>query len=326
MYCIASALGLFEPEAPNRNLSFSTLMQNFTRFIMEQIHQESNVPSANPLISKALLCDISFKNNEKETLEIPSTMQQLFGLQTLSQSKCGTCQEEVSRITYPFVVDMLYPKKNDRKSRKRSFTSILKASMYRENQTKAWCANCHQYQPTTTKKIICGLPGVMLINSGASNSDEALIWRQNGPNSPKAAQQSIVQENTADSEGSTNEDATIVNTPSSWLPERYNKCKKLDTAVVVIDILLFFFRFGIFINGTELVIKALPAGKEIPPEFKGNPETCAIYELSSTILQVQAEEEATHLVSQIKSKEKQVAKMFLECINIFSFSSRIRSG
>lgn len=277
----ASALGLFEPETPNRNLSFSTLMQNFTRFIMEQIHQESNIPSANPLISKALIRDIAIKSEEEQekTLEIPSTMQQLFGLQTLSQSKCGSCQEEVSRITYPFVVDMLYPKKNDRKSRKRSFTSILKASMYRENQTKAWCANCHQYQPTTTKKIICGLPGVMLINSGASNSEEALIWRQNGPNSPKSA---VVQETTAadSDQGSTNEDATTVNTPSSWLPER----------------------FGIYINGTELVIKALPMGKEIPPEFKGSPETCAIYELSSTILQVQAEEEATHLVSQIKGK------------------------
>ncbi|RCH79702.1 poly(A)-specific ribonuclease, partial [Rhizopus stolonifer] len=39
----ASALGLFEPETPTRNLSFSTLMQNFTRFIMEQIHQEANM-------------------------------------------------------------------------------------------------------------------------------------------------------------------------------------------------------------------------------------------------------------------------------------------
>ncbi|KAG1059032.1 hypothetical protein G6F42_028451 [Rhizopus arrhizus] len=129
-------------------------------------------------------------NDDKSStvpLEVPSTMQQLFGLQTLSSSKCGSCQEQVSRITYPFVVDMLYPKKNDRKSRKRSFTSILKASMYRENQTKAWCTHCHQYQPTTTKKIICGLPGVMLINSGASNSEEALIWRQNGPNAPKSA-------------------------------------------------------------------------------------------------------------------------------------------
>lgn len=93
--------------------------------------------------------------------------------------------------------------------------------MYRENQTKAWCAKCHQYQPTTTKKIICGLPGVMLVNSGASNSEEALIWRQNGPNSPKAsAQQTVAQELAADSDPGSANDEPAVNTPSSWLPER----------------------------------------------------------------------------------------------------------
>ncbi|KAI9469074.1 MAG: ubiquitin carboxyl-terminal hydrolase-domain-containing protein [Benjaminiella poitrasii] len=279
----ASALGLFEPETPNRNISFSTLIQNFTRFIMEQIHQESNLAAGNPLISNAFNQMITLKSDQEPVkLDVPSTMQQLFGLQTLSQSKCSSCQAEVSRITYPFVVDMLYPKKNDKKSRKRSFTSILKASMYRENQTKAWCSNCHQYQPTMTKKFICGLPGVMLINSGAATSDDALIWRQNGPNSPKTPQS--VVDNQSD-QGSTNEDSNSVsNIPSSWLPER----------------------FGIHINGTELVIKALPIGKEIPPEFKGSSETCAIYELSSTILQVQTEEEAAHLVSQIKIPETEL--------------------
>lgn len=70
----------------------------------------------------------------------------------------------------------------------------------------------------------------------------------------------------------------------------------------MVIILTFLARFGIYINGSELVIKALPIGKEIPPEFKGAPETCAIYELTSTILQVQAEEELPHLVAQIKSK------------------------
>ncbi|KAI8384404.1 ubiquitin carboxyl-terminal hydrolase-domain-containing protein [Radiomyces spectabilis] len=216
----AAALGLFEPETPDRHLSYSMLMQNFTRFIMEQLHQESNQPGSNPLISKTL------------------------NWNTLSHSKCGSCQHEISRITYPFVVDLLYPKK----SKKRSFTSILKASMYRENQTKAWCPSCHSYQPTTTKKIIQGLPGVLLINSGASNHAEAAMWP--------------------------------ANKPSSWLPER----------------------FGIHINGSELVIKALPRGKDIPAEFKGSPETCAIYELSSTILQIQAEEELPHLVAQIRGE------------------------
>ncbi|KAL0092235.1 ubiquitin carboxyl-terminal hydrolase-domain-containing protein [Phycomyces blakesleeanus] len=243
----AAALGLFEPETPDRNISYSTLMQNFTRFIMEQLHQESNASNENPLISKILNLDNDAVKSG-DSLAVPSPMQQLFGLQTLSQSKCGSCNHEISRITYPFVVDMLYPK-------------------------KAWCPSCHQYQPTTTKKIIRGLPGVLLINSGASNSDEAAIWRQNGPNSPKNSLSSPQIEGQESDNGQ-----DTPSTPASWLPER----------------------FGIHFNGSDIAIKALPPGKEIPIEFKGAPDTCAIYELSSTILQIKADEELPHLVAQIK--------------------------
>ncbi|KAI8092976.1 ubiquitin carboxyl-terminal hydrolase-domain-containing protein [Halteromyces radiatus] len=253
----AAALGLFEPESPTRNVSYSMLMQNFVRFILEQLHQEANTPSNNPLILKTLTKSATSEEettkeekgstqsmittkaldestrSSKSKAEIPSTMQQLFGLQTLTQSKCGSCNNEMSRITYPFVVDLLYPKKS-----------------------------------STTKKTIQGLPSVLLINSGASTSEEASIWRQNGPSSPKGRTDSPTQDNDSPSD----------NSSSSWLPER----------------------FGIRINGSELTIKALPQGKDVPTEFIGSPDTCAIYELSSTILQVQAEEEVSHLVAQIK--------------------------
>lgn len=85
--------------------------------------------------------------------------------------------------------------------------------MSRENQTKAWCAKCRQYQPTTTKKHIISLPCVLLINSGAASSDEATIWRQNGPAQPKKAQSTEAQEGE-----NANNDTT--NIPSSWVPER----------------------------------------------------------------------------------------------------------
>ncbi|KAI8336757.1 ubiquitin carboxyl-terminal hydrolase-domain-containing protein [Chlamydoabsidia padenii] len=247
----AAALGLFEPESPTRNVSYSMLMQNFVRFILEQLHQETNTPANNPIILTTLKSSLAEttattaasddsadtvstnKMDDTSNSNIPSLMQQLFGLQTLTQSKCGSCNNETSRITYPFAVDLLYPKKS-----------------------------------TTTKKIIQGLPGVLLINSGAYSSEEASIWRQNGPSSPKARTDSPNQEGDSPSES----------VSSSWLPER----------------------FGILINGSEMTIKLLPHGKDIPPEFVGPPETCAIYELSSTVLQVQAEEEAAHLVAQVK--------------------------
>ncbi|CAO3607066.1 unnamed protein product [Cunninghamella echinulata] len=262
----ANALGLFEPESPTKNISYSMLMQNFTRFILEQLHQESNTQPNNPFILNTLKNKHTTNDNDEISTpkEVPSTMQQLFGLQTSSQSKCGNCNNEVSRTTYPFVVDLLYPKK----SKKRSFTSLLKTSMYRENQTKAWCPICQKYQPTTTKKIIQGLPSILLINSGVSSSEETNVWRQNNTSSPKS---------TTDSSNTDNDNGSD-STNNSWLPER----------------------FGIHINGPELSIKVLPHGKEIPSEFLESPEKCAIYELTSTILQVQAEEEPAHLVAQIK--------------------------
>lgn len=39
-------------------------------------------------------------------------------------------------------------------------------------------------------------------------------------------------------------------------------------------------RFGIHIDGSDIVVKTLPHGKEIPPEFKQSPQKCAIYELT----------------------------------------------
>ncbi|KAI9273600.1 ubiquitin carboxyl-terminal hydrolase-domain-containing protein [Sporodiniella umbellata] len=222
----ANALGLFEPETPLRGLSYSTLIQNFTRFVMEQIHQEANISAGNPLIFKPLIRKIvQVPSGETERLDIPSTVQQLFGLQTVSQSRCGNC--------------------------------------------------LNQYQPTATKKVICGLPGVLLINSGAANSEEAAIWRQNGPSNTKSP--TMGQDGVEIEQSTSNEEPLL----SAWLPER----------------------LGIRINNCELIIKALPVGKEIPPEFKESPERCAIYELSATILQVQADEDLPHLVSQIKVPE-----------------------
>ncbi|KAI9313283.1 ubiquitin carboxyl-terminal hydrolase-domain-containing protein [Dichotomocladium elegans] len=258
----AGALGLFEPETPDSKLSYSMMIQTFLRFLLEQLHLETDTPM-NPLISSTIL------QLEQQDFPMPSTIQQVFGLQTLTQSRCSSCNHDVSRITYPFVIDMLYPKK-DQKMRKRSFTSILKGSMYRENQTKAWCVNCRQYQLMSVKKAIQSLPSVLLINSGAFKTEDTAVWRQNGPNMPKKQGATTV-------EGQENSDIDS-SMQSSWVPER----------------------FGIHINGAEIVLKALPRGKEIPAEFKDSPKTCAIYELTSTILQINTDEELPHLVAQVK--------------------------
>lgn len=49
--------------------------------------------------------------NDEDGDDVPSLIQQLFGLKTASVSQCSQCGNEASRVTYPFVVDLVYPKK-----------------------------------------------------------------------------------------------------------------------------------------------------------------------------------------------------------------------
>jgi PAB-dependent poly(A)-specific ribonuclease subunit 2 len=83
------------------------LIQNFIRFILEQLHQETYVPTANPI----LLPSIAANTEQEAAADLPSTIQQVFGLKTTNYSKCSHCSNEIIRTTYPYVVDIMYPKK-----------------------------------------------------------------------------------------------------------------------------------------------------------------------------------------------------------------------
>ncbi|RIA93213.1 ubiquitin carboxyl-terminal hydrolase-domain-containing protein [Glomus cerebriforme] len=165
----ASALGLFEPDEPDENTPYSMLIQNFNRFILEQLHQECN-SNNNPRLLKSLPLE-----------QTPLSMiQQLFGMQVASISKCQ-CEIQSERLTTPFVVDLQFFSKNhkgkERESKTKTFVDILRTSIQREIQQKAWCDNCQQYVPTTAKKIPKSLPPVLSINCGAGTSVPIEIWR-----------------------------------------------------------------------------------------------------------------------------------------------------
>ncbi|CAG8494661.1 13748_t:CDS:10 [Funneliformis mosseae] len=163
------ALGLFEPDEPDEKTPYSMLIQNFNRFILEQLHQECN-SNNNPRLLKSLPL-------EKTPL---SMIQQLFGMQVASISKCQ-CDTQTDRLTTPFVLDLQFSSKNhkgkERESKTKSFVDILRTSIRRETQQKAWCNNCQQYVPTIAKKIPKSLPPVLSINCGVGTSVPADIWR-----------------------------------------------------------------------------------------------------------------------------------------------------
>jgi PAB-dependent poly(A)-specific ribonuclease subunit 2 len=83
------------------------LIQNFIRFILEQLHQETFTPNSNPILLRSITAAVE----EEPAADMPSTIQQVFGLKTTNYSKCSHCSNEIIRTTYPYVVDIMYPKK-----------------------------------------------------------------------------------------------------------------------------------------------------------------------------------------------------------------------
>jgi hypothetical protein len=47
----------------------------------------------------------------------------------------------------------------------------------REQQTRAWCDQCRQYQPTLQKRRLCGLPYILNINSSLYKREDRIYWR-----------------------------------------------------------------------------------------------------------------------------------------------------
>ncbi|KAG0202360.1 poly(A)-specific ribonuclease [Mortierella sp. GBA30] len=177
----ASALGLFEPDEPDVKTLYSSLIQNFNRFVLEQLHQECNLDR-----------NAQTASLNPPSVLAPSPIQQLFGMKTASTSICGHCGLEEERITYPFVLDLMWPKPaaavNAHQSSKNhhhhkakdllhpmSFSEILRASICRETHNRVWCTQCQQYQPTTSRKSLQDLPLVLSINTAVNSKDPAPV-------------------------------------------------------------------------------------------------------------------------------------------------------
>ncbi|KAJ3187322.1 poly(A)-specific ribonuclease [Gaertneriomyces sp. JEL0708] len=167
----AAALGLFEPEEPSATISYSNLMQNFNRFLLEQLSVELG-QVAQPSQSEST--GATDANGS-------SPMQQIYGLRLSNISKCQ-CNQEIARDAWSFVVDLAHPQslkvKNaagQMKSRP-TFADTLLASINRSSHTKAWCAHCKKYQPTSQYRRLQRLPGILSVNACAAESDLE-IWR-----------------------------------------------------------------------------------------------------------------------------------------------------
>jgi len=91
-------LGLFEPQPPLVCSSYAALIQNFNRFIYEQLHLELNKQH-----NKLYVKSDYYKNKNL------SYIQQIFGIEIESISRCQCLYENI-RQTVIYVIDLVYPR------------------------------------------------------------------------------------------------------------------------------------------------------------------------------------------------------------------------
>jgi hypothetical protein len=199
-------LGLFEPEG-SMDISYSTLIQTFHRFILEQVHRDigevdgaidmniyeyvnmsPRVETENPVIQiepepkKEPRKRKTSKNNIKmDTKELKSALQQIAGLPSKSVSKCEACGNEASRWACGFNVELSYTRKTN-KPTKLTFQEALQQSIHREISTKAWCDYCKKYQLLTQYKRLLRLPCILGVNANITNESDFACWLESQGN------------------------------------------------------------------------------------------------------------------------------------------------
>ena len=105
---IASALGLFEPDQPTSPISYAALIQNFSRFIFEQVHLE--VSAILPVNTRIIKPRNDESSDRLQSNSTPSIVQASLGLYIESISEC-ICSYQSVRDSFPFVLDLQYTKK-----------------------------------------------------------------------------------------------------------------------------------------------------------------------------------------------------------------------
>lgn len=98
----ASALGLMDDT--NKSTSpYGSLIQNFNRWLLSTFSGEANIEGAQIDIRASDLSGIS--------LEVPTTVEQVVGIETVTTNTCGSCGFVTTRPATITTVDLTYPNK-----------------------------------------------------------------------------------------------------------------------------------------------------------------------------------------------------------------------
>ena len=172
-----SALGLVLSDRNNQNINLVSLIQNFNRFILHQMHCEllESRKKSNGVDITKLISNVSKrleesqldeeKEEEKKEDEVPvqvtpktpeaeaelqteesdSDVSALFGIKQKVIHKCLKCSEQKFKDNVILVCNLLYPLNA---SETVGFETLLKDSLTVEKTLSTWCDKCNRFTPT----------------------------------------------------------------------------------------------------------------------------------------------------------------------------------
>ncbi|XP_071037665.1 PAN2-PAN3 deadenylation complex catalytic subunit PAN2 isoform X2 [Parasteatoda tepidariorum] len=163
----ASAHGLIvnDLNESKKRGNLQTLVQSWTRFMLQQLHTETLE------VNDHLLEE----NNSDGSVSI---MSQLFGAKLFSCNSCR-CRSETCQETTTLLTQLLYPDNHnttDKPPVQYSFVDIVQRSLSAKHHITAWCDNCSRFTSMIQTKLLKSLPDILVFNCG-ENKQEMEFWR-----------------------------------------------------------------------------------------------------------------------------------------------------
>jgi PAB-dependent poly(A)-specific ribonuclease subunit 2 len=172
----ASALGLLISRGDEeQKADLGKLIQNWSRFVLQQLHQVSRNREGD------ILSPVGLQETQPELASLDgggsrsSVVERLFGCAVASESVCR-CGWSSSRTHTELLFSLTCPPSVG--GEEVSFGTFLEASLCRKQKVHAWCDSCSKFTPTTSERSVCTLPLVLSLNCQVEGENEREFWRQ----------------------------------------------------------------------------------------------------------------------------------------------------